>query len=53
MLNSPDGTRSWPPYVTDIARPNQRDTANERDTTMTAEINLLTAAHDHQADLLA
>jgi hypothetical protein len=37
----------------DIARPNQRDTANERDTTMTAEINLLTAAHDHQADLLA
>jgi hypothetical protein len=53
MPDSPDGMAPAPPYVSDIARPNQRDTADERDTTMTAEINLLTAAHDHQAELLA
>ena len=42
-----------PPYVRDIAKTNDRDAHNERETPMTAEITILTAAHDHHAELLA
>ena len=37
----------------DIAKIKERDAANERETPMTAEITILTAAHDHHAELLA
>jgi hypothetical protein len=53
IARSPDGTGRCPPYVVDIAKTNDRDDANERETPMTAEITILTAAHDHQAELLA
>ncbi len=51
MPRSPDGTSLPSPYVRDIAKTNDRD-ANEG-TPMTAEINILIAAQDHRAELLA
>lgn len=52
MPDSPDGTSSPTPYVRDIATTNDRDAAT-RGTPMTAEIDLLIAAQDRQAGLLA